>query len=53
MYYKDYKEKKPQHDGWYIRQENNGWRPVRIEERIRILNFLIVTNKSTSEERFC
>jgi len=28
MYYKEYKEKKPQHDGWYIRQENNGWRPV-------------------------
>jgi hypothetical protein len=31
MYYKDYKEQKAYHDGWYIRQENNGWRPLHVK----------------------
>lgn len=33
MYYNDYKSKKIWHDGWYLREENNGWRPVRRREQ--------------------
>jgi len=28
MTYTDYKMQRPKHDGWYLRVENNGWRPV-------------------------
>ena len=53
MYYKEYKEKKPQHDGWYIRQENNGWRPVSDKNSESKIYLFVVTNQSTNKERFC
>jgi hypothetical protein len=28
MFLKDYKNEKVYHDGWYLRLENNGWRPL-------------------------
>jgi len=31
MFYKEYKEQQVYHDGWYIRQENNGWRPLTLK----------------------
>jgi len=31
MFYSEYKEKRVAHDGWYIRQENNGWRPLSLK----------------------
>jgi len=32
MYYKDFKDQKVWHDGWYLREENNGWRPLEVKQ---------------------
>lgn len=49
MFYREYKDKKVHHDGWYLRSENNGWRPVM--EKLWKLTLSFGNSCSTSSKR--